>query len=452
MTKLAQRLGAISLAACMAAALAACGGESGTGGETPGGGQTTETGGAGNGGDTVEITITTFGTMGYETLYDQYMEDNPGVRIVAQNIDTGGNARTDLFTKLAAGSGVSDIVAIEEGWLGSIMEVSDFFVDLRDYGIGERQADWLDWKFEQGTDLEGRVIGYGTDVGPTGLCYNAPAFADAGFPTDREEVAELFGGDGATWEQYFDLGRQYQEATGRAWFDHAGFVWNSMVNQLPEGYYSADGELNVEGNDELRGRFDLVAAAINDGLSAAEAAWDWNGGASFVDKTFATFVCPGWMLGVVEGQLEAGGGGPDTGWDFADVFPGGAGNWGGAFLAVPETSEVKEEAAALASWLTLPEQQVISFNEAGTFPSTIEAQRIVAEDTAGNPMLNNAPTGPILTSRAEGVVAQFKGPDDSLIQENVFGPPLQAMEHDGATADDAWQQAIDLLNELVVNG
>ncbi len=458
------RLGAISLVAALAISLAACGDNGGTADNDTGNGTDTADSptpadggdtGTDNGGDAasdpVEITVTTFGTMGYdEGLYDQYMAENEHVTIVAQNIDTGGNARTDLFTKLAAGSGVSDVVALEEGWLGAVMEVSDQFVDLRDHGIEDRQGDWLDWKYEQGSDAEGRVIGYGTDVGPQGLCYNGPAFADAGFPTDRDEVAELFGGADATWEQYFDVGRDYNEATGAAWFDHSGFVWNSMVNQLDEGYYTADGELNVEDNPELRERFDLLAQANADGLSAAQAAWDWNNGQSFVDKTFATFVCPGWMLGVVQGQIEAGGGGPDTGWDFADVFPGGAANWGGAFLAVPETSQVKEEAAKLASWLTSPEQQVEAFNVAGAFPSTVEAQRMISEEPEPNPFFNDAPTGPILASRAEGVVAQFKGPDDSLIQENVFGPPLQAMDR-GTSGDEAWDQAIELLNELVVN-
>ncbi|KAK1825972.1 hypothetical protein QBC39DRAFT_399467 [Podospora conica] len=44
------------------------------------------------------------------------------------------------------------------------------------------------------------------------------------------------------------------------------------------------------------------------------------------------------------------------GWDLADVFPGGASNWGGAFVSVPETSEHKEEAAKLDG--SAPEQQV----------------------------------------------------------------------------------------------
>ncbi|MGO2050629.1 MAG: ABC transporter substrate-binding protein [Microbacterium sp.] len=394
----------------------------------------------------VTLTVTTFGTFGYEDLYEEYEELHPNVTIEASNIDTGGNARTDAFTKIAAGSGLSDVVAIEEGWLGAIMDVSDTFVDLRDYGIEDRKDDWVDWKYEQGTDAEGRVIGYGTDIGPSGICYNGPAFEAAGLPSDRESVAELLDGD---WANYFAVGADYTAATGEAWYDHSGFVWNSMVNQLEEGYYTSDGELNVEGNAELKERFELLGAATEGGQSAAQAAWDWNGGKSFVDGTFATFVCPGWMLGTIAGQLEAGGGDASTGWDFADVFPGGAANWGGAFLSIPETSEHKEAAAALADWLTQPEQQVKQSEAAGNFPSTIEAQEELAAAAAPNPLFNDAPTGAILAERAKGVVAQFKGADDSVIQENVFGPALSSLDRGETETKGAWEEAIGLLNELV---
>ncbi|PJJ70778.1 cellobiose transport system substrate-binding protein [Diaminobutyricimonas aerilata] len=406
-------------------------------------------GGSGGGDGDVTLTVTTFGTMGYEELYKEYEKANPGIKIEATNIDTGGNARTDAFTKIAAGSGLSDVVAIEEGWLGKIMEVSDQFVDLRDHGIEDRKSDWIDWKYEQATDPEGRVIGYGMDVGPEGLCFNGPAFAAAGLPTDRAAVAELFGGADASWERFFELGRQYHAATGKAWYDHSGFVWNAMVNQLEEGYYTADGELNIEGNAQMEARFDLIAQGAADGLSAAESAWDWNGGKSFTDQSFAVFTCPGWMLGTITGQLEAGGGGPETGWDFADVFPGGPANWGGTFLSIPETSEHKEEAAALASWLTEPEQQVKQSAAAGNFPSTVEAQETLAAEATPNEVFNGAPTGAILASRAEGVVAQFKGPDDSVIQENVFGPALKKLDNGEADRDAAWQEALTLLSELV---
>lgn len=406
---------------------------------------------AGSSDENVELSVTTFGTFGYDELYKEYEAAHPGVKINATNIDTGGNARTDVFTKLAAGSGLSDVVAVEEGWLGSIMEVSDQFVDLKDFGAADLKSRWLDWKYAQGTDSNGRVIGYGTDIGPTGLCYNTKLFKAAGLPTDRAEVAKLFGGKDATWDKYFELGKEYTAKTGKAWYDHSGFVWNSMVNQLDEGYYTSDGKLNVEGNTELRSRFDQLANATLSGESAGQTAWDWGGGKAFVDGSFATFVCPGWMLGTIKGQLEAGGGGADTGWDFADVFPGGATNWGGSFLSVPTTSKHQKAAAELAAWLTAPEQQVKQSDAAGTFPSTTEAAKEIAAKATPNPLFNNAPTGQILAERAVGVKAQFKGPDDSVIQENVFGPALQSLDQKKATATEAWDQAAKLLNDLVVN-
>jgi len=399
----------------------------------------------------VELTVTTFGTFGYDDLYGEYEQANPGVKIKATNIDRGANARTDAFTKLAAGSGLSDVVAIEEGWLGSIMEVSTEFVDLNEYGAADIKANWVDWKYEQGTDPEGRVIGYGTDIGPQGLCYNGKLFEAAGLPSDRESVAALFGGKEATWDKYFELGKQYKAATGKAWYDQSGFVWNSMVNQMKEGYYTKDGELNIDGNNEMQDKFKMLAAGTADGLSANQTQWDWGNGKAFTDGSFATFVCPGWMLGTIKGQLESAGGGADSGWDFADVFPGGASNWGGAFLTVPKDSEHPAEAAKLAAWLTAPEQQVKQSAAANNFPSTLKAQEKLAQDATPNVLFNNAPTGAILANRAEGVVAQFKGPDDSVIQENVFGPVLKSLDAKSSDAGSAWSEALRLLNDLVVN-
>jgi cellobiose transport system substrate-binding protein len=222
-----------------------------------------------------------------------------------------------------------------------------------------------------------------------------------------------------------------------------------MINQLPKGYYTANGALNVENNTALRDRWDLLAAGAKDGLSANLAQWDWNGGTGFTDGSFAVFVCPGWMLGVVQGNTEAGGGDASTGWDFADVFPGGAGNWGGAWLTVPKTSEHAEAAAALASWLTEPAQQVKQFGAAGSFPSTVAAQDELASAGTPNEFFNNAPAGAILAGRAQGVTAQFKGPDDSVIQENVFGPARQSLDDGSADAETSWNAAIALLHDLV---
>ena len=57
------------------------------------------------------------------------------------------------------------------------------------------------------------------------------------------------------------------------------------------------------------------------------------------------------------------------GWDIADVFPGGGGNWGGSYLTVPAQGENVEKAQEIAAWLSAPEQQAKAFAAKGTFPS-----------------------------------------------------------------------------------
>jgi cellobiose transport system substrate-binding protein len=404
-------------------------------------------GGSGGGGDDGKITlsITTFGTMGVDANYEKYMEENPNITIEATNLEGGGAARDDAYAKIAAGTGLSDIVAIEEGWLGTIFEVQDSFVDLRDYGIEDVKDDWLEWKYDQGTGPDGKVIGAGLDIGPQGLCYRGDLFEAAGLPSERSEVAAYFGGEDATWDRFFEVGKEYVDTSGKAFWHSPRFFWNSFVNQQEEGYYKKDGEtLNIEDNPVLKAHHAKIVEAELAGLGAGLPGWDVGPEAKAGD--FAVYMCPSWMLGIVQGYYDEGT--TDSGWDFADVLPGGAANWGGAFLGVSESSEHKEEAAKLALWLAAPEQQAAAFEEAGPFPSTLEGQELVADST--NPFFNDAPVGEIFAARAEGVIAQVKGPEDSNIQDNVFGPTFDRVSQGEITdAETAWKEAMELLDQLV---
>lgn len=404
------------------------------------------TGGGDAGGDeNITLSITTFGTMGVDANYEQYMEDNPNITIEATNLEGGGAARDDAYAKIAAGTGLSDIVAIEEGWLGTIAGVSDAFVDLRDYGIEDVKDTWLDWKYAQGTGPDGQVIGAGLDIGPQGLCYRGDLFEAAGLPSERSEVAEYFGGDDATWERFFEVGEEYVDNSGNAFYHSPRFFWNSFVNQQEEGYYKKDGEtLNIKDNDVLKEHFGKIVDAENAGLGAGLPGWEVGPEAKAGD--FAVYMCPSWMLGIVQGYYDEGT--TDSGWDFANVLPGGSANWGGAFLGVSSASEHPEEAAKLALWLASPEQQAAAFEVAGPYPSTPEGQELVADTTSE--FFNDAPVGEIFAKRSEGVVAQVKGPEDSNIQDNVFGPIFDRVSQGEVTdPDKAWDAAMTLLDQLV---
>ncbi|MFS0700918.1 ABC transporter substrate-binding protein [Cellulomonas sp. 179-A 4D5 NHS] len=361
-----------------------------------------------SGDEKITLTVATFNEFGYEDLIAEYEAANPNITVEHKKAATSNEARDNLNTRLAAGSGLSDIEAIEVDWLPELLQYSDKFVDLTS---DEVEGRWLDWKVAQATAEDGRLIGYGTDIGPEAIAYRSDLFAAAGLPTDREEVAALFGGEDATWDKYFEVGETFKAASPDvAFFDSSAAIFQGMVNQMEAAFEDPEtGEITALENPEVKEAYDAVLeAGVTKNLSSHKSQWSEDWTASFQNNGFATMLAPGWMLGVIEGNADG-----VAGWDIANVFPGGGGNWGGSFLTVPAQGEHPEEAKALAAWLTAPEQQIKAFKAKGTFPSQTEA--LESEDllSVTNEFFNNAPTGQILSERALAVnpVPPFKGPN-----------------------------------------
>jgi cellobiose transport system substrate-binding protein len=152
------------------------------------------------------------------------------------------------------------------------------------------------------------------------------------------------------------------------------------------------------------------------------------------------------MLGVVKEQA-----GPENAgkWAITDAFPNGGGNWGGSYLAVPKQSKHPKEAAALAAWLTAPEQQVKAFEKTGNFPSQVEALDSPELLGTTNDYFGGVKTGQLFATMAQKVgKAQYKGPGDGKIQENATSPALQAVEQ-GKSPEEGWQQAVDAAKKIV---
>ena len=384
---------------------------------------------------TITLSVATFNEFGYEDLFAEYEEANPGIKIKHKKAGTANEHQDNLYTKLAAGSGLSDIEAVEVDWLASLMEQSDQFVDLSSDEVAGR---WLDWKTDAATTPDGKLIGYGTDIGPEGICYRADLFEKAGLPTDRAEVAELF----TTWDDYFATGRDFVEKVpGTAWYDSSGGTAQAMINQVEYAYEDAENNVIAAENGEVQDVFETVTSNKDLGTGTTQWSEDWTKG--FQNDGFATMACPGWMLGVIEGNASG-----VEGWDIADVFPGGGGNWGGSYLLVPTQSEHPEEAKALAAWLTAPEQQIKAFQSKGTFPSQVEALEDPALTGATNAFFNDAPTGEILANRAEAVeFLPHKGPRYADIN-TAFQQAIQRVDEGQESPEEAWDNFLADVDRL----
>ncbi len=344
----------------------------------------------------VELTVATFNDFGYtDELFAEYTKEHPNVTIVHNKAATSNDARANYFQKLGK-TGLADIEAIEIDWMPEVMKYADLLAPVPDSLKGR----WLDWKEKGATDSEGNLIGYGTDIGPEGVCYRSDLFAAAGLPTDREEVAKLLEGD---WAKYFSVGADYAAKTGKAFFDSAGGTYQGMINQVEAAYEDpSSGKIDIDPKVEDLYNQVLDASATQ---SAHLEQWsdDWMAGLS--NGAFATMLCPGWMLGVISGNAK-----DVTGWDIANVFPGGGGNWGGSYLTIPANGKHVAAAQELADWLTSPETQLKAFENAGTFPSQLDAMKSDTLLDSTNEFFNNAPVGQILTDRANAVtVSPFKG-------------------------------------------
>lgn len=344
----------------------------------------------------VTLTVATFNDFGYsDALFAEYTKEHPNVTIVHNKAATSNDARANYFQKLGK-TGLADIEAIEVDWLPEVMKYADLLAPVP----ADLKSRWLDWKTKAATDPKGNLIGYGTDIGPEGVCYRSDLFAAAGLPTDRESVAKLLTGD---WKTYFDTGAKYTAATGKAFFDSAFGTYQGMINQVEAPYENpSDGKITIDPQVETIYNQVLDAAKTQ---SAHLSQWsdDWMAGLS--NGSFATMLCPGWMLGVISGNAK-----DVKGWDIANVFPGGGGNWGGSYLTVPANGKNVAAAQQLADWLTSPETQLKAFAAAGTFPSQVDAMKSDTLLSSKNEFFNNAPVGQILTDRANAItVSPFKG-------------------------------------------
>ena len=221
-----------------------------------------------------------------------------------------------------------------------------------------------------------------------------------------------------------------------AFLDSMGATYQGMINQIESTYEKPDGTIIATTNPDVRKTFDaVVQAGMTDKLSGKLQQWgkDWT--ASFQKDGFATMLCPGWMLGIVEGNAKG-----VKGWDVANTFPNGGGNWGGSYLTVPRQSQHPAEAKALAAWLTAPEQQVKAFQKVGAFPSQTAALTSPELLSFKVPFFNNAPTGEIFAERAKAItVAPFKGPKYFQIND-AMQQALTRIEDGSMSADQSWER------------
>ncbi|MFJ9542715.1 ABC transporter substrate-binding protein [Streptomyces sp. NPDC101225] len=407
-----------------------------------GSGDGSATGGGKKDGKTV-ITMGMFGVMGFKEsgLLERYEKEHPDVRIKAEIAGDEQTYYTALQTHLAAGNGLKDIQGIEIGRAKEITETQA--ANFADFSGTPGTDHFLPWKQSQITTKDGKVLGLGTDAGPMAVCYRKDYFAKAGLPTDREQVGKLWAGD---WKKYVEVGRTFKKdfkGGHVSYMDSVSGLFNAMVYGYPQQYYDENGDLIYDKNPVVKQAWNLAADAADAGLSAKlrqfQPGWD----PGLANGTFATAVCPAWMLSHISEKAGAANKGK---WDVAQA-PKGA-NWGGSFLGVTEKSPVKAEAQKLVAWLTAPEQQAYIFKKLGNFPSSRTALERDDVKNVTSAYFSDAPIGQIFGAAAREIPdKQVLGRKDGTIKD-TFTQGLALVEQ-GQARDKAWKTTAERIDKAV---
>ena len=396
------------------------------------------------GGGDVNLTVSLFGTFGYEEsgLFDEYEASHPGITITYESIQQEDEYWPALQTRLNAGSGVADIQGIEVARIRDVANnQGDKWVDLTTTSAADQIEKYVDWKVAAATTPDGKVLGMGTDIGPMAICYRTDLLEAAGLPSDPDELAAELG----SWDDYVELGKQFMASApdGTAWTDAGSGFYNAIVSTESEIYYDEAGELVWDSNPAVRHAFDLAAEAAQEGLTAnvQQFSPEWNQG--FASGSFATLACPSWMIGYIKGQAGDAGSGQ---WNVTGLPGGAGGNWGGAYLGIPQASEHQEEAAELLAWLTAGEQQAKVFAQVGNFPSNLDGIAEVGDVT--DDYFNGAPIGEIFGAVAEAAPTQILGDNDGVIKDQL-SRALDSVATNGVSPEDAWAAAMaDIENQI----
>ncbi len=415
--------GAAATAAVAALALTACSG---------GGGATDE---AGEGNKPAELTVAAW--MDFpQDLLDSFEEEH-GIKVVVNSFPDGASAQTVLRNGLSAdGAGLSDVHLVELDWWTEMMSIPEDWVELP-----EQPGRWVDWKVTQGS-VDGKITGYGTDIGPLAIAFNENMTSAAGVATDPESLGEFIGGDDATWQSFLDAGREYVATADNYFIDSLTNAFQAAINLMPAAFEDPESGLpyDLAENTEVKERFMMFAEAAEDGVSAGIAIGHADWGAGFQNEQWATVVTPAWMTGLIAENADG-----IEGWRIASTFPEGGGNWGGSFFAVPSTGKNTEWAVKLADHLTTADAAISWFNTTGQFPSQLDAMSSDEIAEAENAFYGDQKVGQIYGDLAaaagDAAAGGFRGENFAGIQTLVTDG-IRLVESGSATAAEAWETTV----------
>lgn len=210
-----------------------------------------------------------------------------------------GDLEQKLHTTLAAGTDSHpDIVLIEDyNAQKYLRSYPGMFADLTD---AVDYSQFAGFKVDLAT-VDGRTYSIPFDSGVAGMFYRADLFEQAGYTAEDLE--------GITWDEYIEIGKAVQEATGVAMLGADktdGGLMRVMLQSAGAWYFNEAGEPVLTDNEALKEAMMVYKELEESGIVYPTSGWDeWVG--SINQSNAATITTGVWIIGSVKaGEDQSG--------------------------------------------------------------------------------------------------------------------------------------------------
>lgn len=222
-----------------------------------------------------------------------FMSENPGTTVDVQKVDSN---YTKLYAELAAGSGVPDVVQLQNRDLQSFVnKYPSAWTDVT--SLVKPEASNFD-SFALGlSKVNGKYYAVPWDLGPCALYYRKDIFEQAGVDA----------GSIKTYDDYIAAGKKIVQATGGKTkllgFDYSGSTSTDLpfllLNQLGGQFYDSKGKVKLN-SDDMAKVMNLCKQFISEGVSI-NLSNEWNDRITATSNNqIATIPYAVWYAGTLE--------------------------------------------------------------------------------------------------------------------------------------------------------
>lgn len=341
-----------------------------------------------------------------------------------------GDYKQQLTSALDAGKDVPAIAGIKGEDVASLLPRADRFTDLNTLGAGDVKGDYLPWKWQQGSTIDGQLIGFPIDIGPNAMFYRPALFKKAGLPTEPAAVSEAI----PDWAAFLEVGSRCAKALPGVAFVASGTqVFAVCLGQGTKRFID-EGNHFIGAEAHTRRAWDFAVGVSRKGLGAAVQSDDPKWASGIANGKFAVELGAAWHAQDIEQVAPA----TKKLWRVAAASAAGA-NSGGSFLAIPAAAARKDLAMTVIKWLLSADNQAAAFGDVGLFPSTPASYRMPAM-TAPDAFFGGQRTVDVFGPSAQKVHHVYEAPADATLAE-LYLNQLRLVEA-GKGAEAAWRDAI----------